>query len=181
MIQAALDFENIIESAVATVLTNAGLRVFTTGQVPDFQKDRPRVQVQYTHGPGHLQWANQNKLPDDLKGQKVETAWASTLHTIIVTATTVEGKQQQSDIRGTVRVAYLNLAPQLNGNLLTLHKFNLVKESGSSRGIHPNDSNSEMLHLVHEIQISLHESVWASYERITQDGAVRVSAIRITS
>jgi len=43
MIQAALDFENIIEGAIATVLTNAGLNVFTTGQIPDFQKDRPRV------------------------------------------------------------------------------------------------------------------------------------------
>jgi len=137
--------------------------------------------VEYIHGPGHLQWANPNVIPSDLKGQKVETAWASTLHTLIVTAATTAGKQQQSDIRGTVRLVYLNLGPQLNGNLLTLHKFNLVKESGSSRGIHPNDSNSEVLHLVHEIQVSLHESVWSQYERITNDGSVRVGFIRITN
>src|SRR3954465_5018843 len=103
MLQDAFDFEAVIEAAIAAVLTSAGLTVFTTGQVPDFQKDRPRVQVQYTHGVGHQQWANQNKLPVDLKGQKIETAWASTLHTTVVTSATESGKQHQSDIRSLVR------------------------------------------------------------------------------
>ena len=181
MLSAALDFENIVEEAIATVLRTNGLTVFVTGEVYDFQKDRPRVQIQYTHGVGRLQWANPNKLPDDLKGQKIETAWASTLHTTVVTRADANGKQDQSDIRSLLRFIYLNLADQLNGNLLTVHRFNLVKDSGSARSLHPQDSNSEVLQMVHEIQISLHENVWAQYERATNDGSVRVGFIRITN
>jgi hypothetical protein len=181
MLGTALDFEGVVENAIATLLRSNGLTVFISGEVYDFQKDRPRVQVQYTHGPGRLIYANPQALPADLAGQKIETAWASTLHTTIVTSADATGKQDQSDIRSTLRFIYMNLAPRLNGNLLTVHKFNLAKDAGSTRGLHPQDSNSEILQLVHEIQISLHESVWSSYERITQDGAVRVSAIRITN
>lgn len=183
MIQAALDFENIVENAVATILTAAGLTVFTTGQVLDFQKDRPCVQVQFTLGPGRLQWANPNKLPSDFQQQKVETVWNSMLHTTIVTAADSAGKGKQIDIRGIVRLAYLNLAPQLNGSLLTLHHISIGKESGTVRGLHPNDKNSEILQLTHELVFGLHESVWTSYERITQDGALRTvgSALRITN
>jgi len=181
MIQSALDFENIVEEAIATVLRANGLNVFVSGEVYDFQKDRPRVQIQYTHGPGRLQWVNPNKLPSDLTGQKIETAWASTLHTTIVTAADASGKQDQSDIRSSLRFIYMNLANRLNGNLLTVHRFNILKDSGSSRGLHPQDSNSEILQLVDEIQISLHESIWSDYERVTNDGSVRVGFVRITT
>jgi len=183
MIQEALDFENIFEESIAALLRSAGLTVFTSGMVPDFQKDRPRVEVLYKHGPAHspLQTANPMALPDDLKGDKIVVAWDSSLHTNIVTSANATGKQQQSDIRGILRLVYLNLPSQLNGNLLTGHKLNLVREGGSSRGLHPNDSNSEVLQMVHDLQVYLHESVWSEYTRITDYGTNRSGFTRILS
>jgi hypothetical protein len=181
VIQTALDFENVVESAVSAVLQSVGLNVFTTSEVFDFKKDRPRVQVQFTLGIGQLQWVNPAKLPADFSGARVESAWTGSLHTTIVTSAQAEGKQDQSDIRSLVRFLYLNLAQRLNGNILTLHKINLVKESGSARSIHPNDSNSEVLQMVHDLNLSVHESVWSSYTRITQDGSIRVSSVRVTN
>jgi hypothetical protein len=181
VIQASLDFENIVEEAVANLLEAAGLNAFTTGQVYDFQKDRPRVQVQFTLGTGRLQWANPNKLPTDLQGAKVETVWDSLLHTTIVTAADENGKQDQANFRGIIRAVYLNLAAQLNGTLLTKHRVSIMKESGSSRGLHPQESNSEILQMVHELVFGLHESVWTDYERVTDAGDIRTGFTRIVS
>ncbi len=168
MIATAFDFEDTIENAVASVLSAFGLNVFTTGQVYDFYKDRPRVQVQFTLGPGHLRWADPKTIASiGLAGQKIETAWSSTLTTVIVTAADAQGKVDQSAMRSTVRMAYMNLGPQVNGTILTLHKINLVKESGTARGQHPQDSNSETLQMVHDLELSLNNAVFTRCERVT--------------
>lgn len=167
MILEAFDFESIAESAVADVLGTYGLTVYTTETVLPFQLDRPRVEIKFTLGNGHLKWADQKTLQAiGLGGQKIETAWSSTLQTNIVTATDLNGKIDQATYRATVRTAYMNLGPQINGTILTLHKLQLVKESGTSRGIHPQESGTETLLMTHDLELSLNLAAFTGYEMV---------------
>lgn len=169
MIIAAFDFEDTVESAVADVLAAYGINAFTTNEVLDFQKDRPRVQIQATLGPGHLRWADPNTLESIglHRHNKIETAWSVQLLLDIVTAADEQGKVDQATYRSTVRTAMMILGPQVNGSILTLHKIQLVKESGTARGIHPQSSNSESLQMGYDLELSLNNAVFDGYVRTT--------------
>lgn len=77
--QQVYDFERVFETACKAVFSAAEVKAFTTQDSPDFQRDRPRVEITFTPGAGHGRYVL-------ISGVQRETAWAGQYRLSVITA-----------------------------------------------------------------------------------------------
>jgi hypothetical protein len=143
------DFESIVETAAKAVLTSLETKSFTTTDKPDFQKDRPRVEIKFTLGADLQQFAV--VLPDadgnlvniavdptvavgvsqqDLFYARRESAWAFNLRFDLLTGMDLA---QHIEYRAEVRCALARFWRLINGAPgMTRHCVQLAKGGGGS-------------------------------------------------
>lgn len=100
-IAAVYDFKNILERALAAVFTANGVKNFTSQSVPttgdatqdaaleaegwqilNFQRDRPRAEIDFSPGAGLGRW---HPLAVDGVAVAVESCWGGTFRVLVVT------------------------------------------------------------------------------------------------
>jgi hypothetical protein len=154
------DFENIVETAVKQMLTdNAIPSVFVSGDSPDFERVKPRVELAFKLGTAHLKWVEQGSLPQSLKGLKINFAWKATLETLISCGSALNDKQTLAAWRAQVRYLFLNLDYRVNSKYLTYHSLILPKEAGCEYARHP-ESGYEQTKFMHEMDFQIRATAW---------------------
>jgi hypothetical protein len=135
------DFEGIAETAAKNVLTGMEIKAFTTRDKPDFQKDRPRVEIKFTLGAGLQRFmpvvngamatpATPNVTPTVLFYLRRESAWGFRMQFDLLTRDDIGA---HADYRAQVRGALAQLWQLINGTApMTRHAIQLGKDNGSS-------------------------------------------------
>lgn len=170
------DFESIIENAVKAVFTAAGLTCFTPQDAAtiDFQKERPRVEVEYQHGVGQNQWHIEQTAPNAFKDRR-ERAWKGQLVVALVTEANIT---IHCAYRAQVRSIMAGLWNQINGDgaedcpwqysvngtptdgKLRNHKLHYVGDAGTSP-IYPMDQGMFKTTMNFNVDLSVQENAWA--------------------
>jgi hypothetical protein len=134
------DFEGAVEPAIKAVLVAMGLAAFTSQDEIDFQKDRPRVEVQFTLGAGQNRWVAINSAtglpvaalsPQETWNQRRESAWACTITFSAITAADIA---EHSAYRAVIRNALATLWVRINevNGLMTRHHLYMSSDGGNS-------------------------------------------------
>lgn len=122
------DFEGVMETAHAAVLTANGMKAATPATITKFQEERPRVNVIFKSG-GEQPSGQRTILPN---GVQVSGAYKGTLAFSIITSSEEASKLVHSQYRVLIRWIMKQIGALVNGTLLTLHKIQWAVESGSS-------------------------------------------------
>jgi hypothetical protein len=138
------DFEGIVEPAAAAVLAGLNLTAFTTQGTPDFQKDRPRVEIKLTMGPGLSRFVivinGVNGLVDpsilagltqqQIMSYRRESVWQFTLQFHLLTANDIAA---HAAYRAQVRNVLAQFWSLINGVApMTRHAIQMTSDNGSS-------------------------------------------------
>lgn len=133
------DLEKAVETAAKAVLVAAGLNAYTTQDTPNFEKDRPRVEIEFTQGAGLNRWvvidpdtgaAPTGMQPAELDLYRRESAWACS---IIFSAITEADISQHAEYKVKVRNALASLWIKINEAAgMTRHAIRMTSDGGSS-------------------------------------------------
>lgn len=124
-ILAVYDFENIIPNAVAVAPTLAGLNCATQSTIGTLEKPRPRTEIIFKVG--------SETIPRRMIGpQMLNAAWSGMLSCSVITDSTETDKITQSQYVSQLRYLMPNIGASVNGVLLTKHKIQFVRETGTS-------------------------------------------------
>ena len=127
------DFDGIFEPPIAKLFLAAGVIAYasqgrlnddgTFNPQPNFQKDRPRVEIVFTRGPGAKRWTlPTNPNPNiPLANQARESAWKANL---AITALTEAGGVTHFKFLAQVRNICATLPAALDGLTLATHCIN---------------------------------------------------------
>lgn len=171
-IAAVYDFERVLEFALKTVLEAAQLKAFTSQAVPagnddaqnadlvaqgyellDFQKDRPRVEIEFVCGAGQRQF-----VPHPDTGVETEAAWKGQYLLKLVTAADM---RLHSALRTMVRYQMQKLRGTINDVApMTLHNLQLLTDAGTSPVITPEDGVF-LSTMNFDIDFSIQADAWA--------------------
>src|ERR1017187_9389800 len=134
------DFDGAFETAAKSVLTGMQLKVFTTQDKPDFQKERPRIEIKFTLGAGLQRFvpiingaiatpATPDVTPALLFFCRRESARAFNAQFDLITAADISS---HADFRAQARNALAQLWQLINGAALPRHCVQLSRDGGSS-------------------------------------------------
>jgi hypothetical protein len=161
------DFEFVIEMGAFSILTVDpwNLDVYTSTMHPDFEKDRPRVELKYLHGAGR----NIFLFPEmpaglaqpDQNRYRRETTWDGRLMVDLVTAA---DPKVHAQYRATVRAALAALLQNFNDQL-NWHKVQATYDVGTSSVELNQDEGFYRTQMVLAIVMSLQAN---AFEQITK-------------
>lgn len=135
------DIEGILEAAAQAVLNALSLEAFTTRSDPEFQKVRPRVEIEATLGGGLGRFVpikdgavvtspTADVTPSELFFLRRESAWQVRLQFNIITEADIT---IHAEYRAKVRAALAQLWVSINAPAtLPRHVLQLTKDNGSS-------------------------------------------------
>lgn len=150
------DFEKVFEGASKCILNDGDLKAFTSRDNPDFQKDRPRVEVAFTLGPGRMQrpWIEQGD--DQNPTDERESGWQGKMQFELITD--ADAKLHGSYLS---RLRYLlsTFRIRANGFFLKYHSIGLVRDGGETRILAPQDGYYKTT-LVRDIDFGVLPDAW---------------------
>ena len=165
------DFEGISETAAKQVLASMEIQAFTTRDKPDFQRDRPRVEIKFTLGAGLQRFmpvvngaiatpTTPNVSPTILFYCRRESAWGFRMQFDLLTGIDIEG---HADYRAQVRSALAQLWQLVNGvPPMTRHCMQLLKDNGSSPVLVAPESGMMKTEMSFDGTISVQANAWGA-------------------
>jgi hypothetical protein len=133
------DFEGQVEPAIKAVLVAMRLAAFTSQDEIDFQKDRPRVEIQFTLGAGQNRWVIIDPVtgmppaasPAEAWNYRRESAWACTITFSAITAANIT---EHSAYRVAVRNALASIWIRINevNGLMARHFLTMSSDGGNT-------------------------------------------------
>lgn len=159
------NFEGQVEPAVGKLFSSAGITTFTScGKIEsdgtvnpkvDLQRDRPRIEITFTLGPGRYRWHMPDGETDTQKA--IESMWSASLAVSLLT---------DADA-----VIHLGFLPVVRGIIPTINKVNgttllyhtihgPIRNAGESHTYDP-ERGFFITRLNVNFDFSIHQSGWA--------------------
>lgn len=161
------DLEKAVETAAKTVLEAAGLKAYTTQDTPNFEKDRPRVEIEFTQGTGANRWslidpatgaAPTGKTPTELDLYRRESAWNCT---ITFSAITEADITQHAEYKVKVRNALAALWLSINeATGMTRHYLRMTSDGGASQLQAATDKSFYLTDFTFNGKLSVQADAW---------------------
>jgi hypothetical protein len=164
------NFEAVFEPAFAGLFLAQNIIAYTSqGRLnddgtldpkPDFQKDRPRVEVVFTKGPGRRQWhlpdAPQPNIPAVMQSR--ESGWIGRLSVAVVTDADTD---QHFSFLPAVRNIMANIPAAMDGLAITTHCINgPIQDQGETHGYNKEDGYY-LTTLNYAFDFSIQRDAWA--------------------
>lgn len=177
-IASVFGFKFIFENALKTVLSTNEVNAFTTQaiertgdetvdaeneaagyQLLDFQRDRPRAEIDFTPGAGVGRW---HPLPVNGVKFSVESAWGGTYRVLVVTKPDI---REHNAMVNAIRFLMLTMGARIN-DPATLPKHHIApqfKDSGSTPTTKAEDGSFTTI-LAYDINFSIQSNAWTALE-----------------
>lgn len=151
------DYETILAAAIVNAFTAGGFdaSIYTAQDAPEFQRARPRVEVQFKLGGTEIPIRQLND------GTFRPQAFHGELMVAAITDSNADGKTTHGEYRAKVRSFCYQILPLVNNvsGGLTLHRVNSMIEQGTTQGFAP-ERGEETSVLSFRVQFSIHGSAW---------------------
>lgn len=146
------NLEAVVENSIQAVFTASSVVSFTTQQLADLQKGRPRVEIEYINGAGHERWIKVNGYPR-------ETAWKGTVKLELITNADIS---IHSAYRTQIRSIMHGLSQTVNEVApMTLHNIHqFLIDGGTSPKWVPQEGSYQTT-MNFEINLSVQANAWA--------------------
>jgi len=146
-------FEQIFEDAAKALFAAQAINAFTSQDAPDFQKDRPRVEITFTPGAGQGRFIQIN-------GEHRETAWKGQYLFRVVTDASAEVHNSfRSNVRAIVHGSLRSIAGTAPMIRHMLQPFYM--DGGTSPSYSPQDGVYES-QMTFDINFSVQADAWAA-------------------
>ncbi len=128
------DFEGIVEGAISAVFIDGGVTALTSISDPELQKERPRVEVVYSHGAGMNRFVmvtsdGSPAIADDPYPFRRESAWRGSLKIDVITEANPVAHRA---FRSKVRSMMANIWTAVNETHLPNHKLQFASDGGTT-------------------------------------------------
>ena len=156
------DIESAVEAAFKLLFAEDGITAYTINQLGETQKERPRVELMYSHGgeAGHNSTASEYYRPDTFMGS---------ITVAIVTNSKDEsiGIAEHAQFRGRVRNVMAKSRTRLKADrdasdvdaLLPYHCVLDVVESGTAPAYQPEDGHL-VSRISYELKVNIRPDAW---------------------
>lgn len=146
-------FEQIFEDALKAVFTAREVKAFTSQDTPDFQKDRPRVEVVFIPGPSQGQYKT-------VGGNFRQTSWKGQFQLRLVTEASA---QVHNAFRAVIRSIMHGVGAAINETPpMDKHKLQpFFADAGTSPRYQPEEGTYET-NMIFECDFSVQNSAWAA-------------------
>jgi hypothetical protein len=167
------DFEGVVESAAQSVLQELGLTAATTLDLPQFQKDRPRVEIKFVLGRGNNRFVYidpttgvnaavdpsvaAGKTGKDLYTMRRESAWDFELYLYAISEFDIV---KHIEYRTQVRAVAAIFWTLMNMVKLTRHSIELNEDQGNSEPTVAPDKSYIKTQLRFSGKISVQADAW---------------------
>ena len=149
------DVESAVEAAFKTIFEEDGLSAYTINELGETQKERPRVELMYSHGAeaGHNSTSDEHYRPDTFTGSLTVAVWTNSKDESIGIA---EHAQFRGRVRNIMAKSRKRLKDDRDGDdtIMPFHCILDVVESGTAPAYAPEDG-----HLISRINYELKTNI----------------------
>lgn len=146
------DFSGQIEPAIKAVFTDAEVKAFTAQEAPQFQKERPRVEVVFVKGQGRGQWF---RVPGETAPR--ETAWQGALNLAAISSPDIA---THNAFCVKIRNIMATIGQQINGNTLPFHKIQNFFVSGGETPSYTVEDGVYRTDISYNVEVSVQNNAW---------------------